>query len=73
MTHIYLLFQLFFWFSLAEMVSIRAWKGLMQNSCSVLANMGIGFKHGCFSSKKKKKSPFPALELEEIILRQAFS
>ena len=71
MTHICLLFQLFFWFSLAEMVSIRAWKGLMQNSCSVLANMGIGFKHGCLIQKKKKI--LPALELEEIILRQAFS
>ena len=43
----------------------------MQNSCSVLANMGIGFKHGCLIQKKKKI--LPALELEEIILRQAFS
>lgn len=39
----------------------------------VLANMGIGFKRGCFSSKKKKKSPLTALELEEISLRQAVS
>lgn len=38
----------------------------------VLANMGIAFKRGCFSSKKKK-SPLPALELEEISLRQAVS
>jgi hypothetical protein len=61
--------------SLVEMVSIRTWKGLMRSSRTMLANMGIGFSTLLFliQKKKRKKFPLPTLELEEIILRQAFS